>query len=325
MGKGDKQEPEFPPLSDEEPSAQQLEEFSDRVTEAAERVDEVSMEQWVQNWEEESIKKLKELMQEEGSIKEASSAVKSKMQKWFEDFDASVNQNVKDLMQDVGTTSIESKRKNGPKAQTIEEYNEQNIREMDGLLPASAFPEPQKIKKSVSTKEVRPVLNTKHLKKGGNPIYLTTMKALRKFYKKADRLDAIIFREEYVLPTINGLIESNKKAGEEMVLAPQMKDAFEELMEQRRKKVTIGHGFTDYLSAVEINGKIKTRNQLLKSFADAIEKAGDQQLAASCKWAIRSLASKAKHIGKSMVGIKPKKRNENRSSEVGNSGQGFGV
>lgn len=305
--------------------------MSDQVAEAAERVDEVSMEQWVQNWEEESIKKLKELMQEEGSIKEASSAVKSKMQKWFEDFDASVNQNVKYLMQDVGTTSSENKRKNGPKAQTIEEYNEQNIREMDGLLPASAFPEPQKIKKSVqqeaadSTKEARSVLDMKYLKKGGNPIYLKTMKALRGLYKKADRLDAIIFREEYVLPTINGLIESNKKAGADMVLASQMQDAFEELMEQRRKKVTIGHGFTDYLSGVEINGKIKTRNQLLKSFADVSEKAGDQQLAASCERSVRSFSEKIEKLGKSIRGAKPKKRNEKRSSGVGNSGRGFGV
>jgi hypothetical protein len=247
------------------------------------------------------------------------------IEQWFKDFDKSIDKNVRELMQDVETSSAASKKEE-LKAQIAAEYNQQNMRQMVGLLPASAFPEQQKTKKSGqqemedSIREVRSTLGMTYLKKGGNPIYLKTMKALRGVYKNrewsTDRLDAIIFREEYVLPTINSLIESNKKAGANQIIVSQVQDAFGELAQERKKTVSIGSVFTKNPTAVEINGKINTRNQLLQSFAKVSEGQGDTKLAASCKWAVRSFSERIEKLGKSIRGAKPGQRDEDRSSKV---------
>lgn len=157
-----------------------------------------------------------------------------------------------------------------------------------------------------------PLDNPSSLQKAPPSLYLKAMDVLIKrcdslgLTTPSKYLQAVKFKEEFVLPTIDQLVKDYKKDGK--LSEQQIKNTFEDLL-TREDNADVD------LNQKEVKDKIKAmselelpkdkkqaRREVLQAFADVSALKGEGDLAKTCKWsAMKSARERAQNIGKKVA------------------------
>jgi hypothetical protein len=129
---------------------------------------------------------------------------------------------------------------------------------------------------------------------------------------KAEYLEAMVFKNDVVLPTIDKLIKDHKNPN--IIPKAKIQAAFNGLIAERNVKndeQTVVSGMQlNTITDISLKGKMSAENSILKAFAEVCRDNGDKKLAETCEWSamrsVQKMREMAQRLGEGVGVVKSK-------------------